>query len=111
MKLSTTTNLLLGLIALLLSVLVLRPYCAPSPVHAQQPNDALYIEPGTYLMRSPDNTQQSYGKVVIDLRNGQIWGFPTYYAGQPFPTDPVTNKATTAHPYQLGRFALEDIKK
>lgn len=110
MKPHTTTNLLLAAIALLLLALVLRPVYSPAPVRAQAYSPDYYIEPGTYVMRYSDNSQQSYGKVVVDLNNGKVWGFPTY-ASQPYPSDPVNNKPMTSHPYLLGRFAVEDMKR
>lgn len=61
-------------------------------------------------MRAHDNSQQSYGKVVVDLRNGKVWGFPTCTT-QPYPSGPISNKPITVHPFRLGRFALEGMKK
>jgi hypothetical protein len=29
------------------------------------------------MLRAPDNGRQVLGKVVVDLRNSNIWGFPT----------------------------------
>jgi hypothetical protein len=110
MKPQTTTNLLLAAIALLLLALVLRPVYAPAPVHAQAPNADLYLEPGTYLLRAPDNSQQVYGKVAVDLTNGKVWGLPTNNTA-PFPMDPVNNKPMTTRPFLLGRFALEDMRR
>ena len=110
MKPQTTTNFLLGVIALLLLTLVLRPFRAPEPVFAQTPDTDYYFEPGTFLVRAPDNSQQVYAKVVVDLSNGRVWGFPTLTT-LPYPSDPIYNKAQTSHPFLLGRFALEDTKK
>ena len=47
------------------------------PVHAQSDFAHLYIEPGTTMLRDPDTGGQIQGKVVIDLRTGSVWGFPT----------------------------------
>jgi hypothetical protein len=110
MKSNTTTNALLAIIALLLLALVLRPFHDPSSVLAQSPDTDFYFEPGTFLVRAPDNSQQVYAKVVVDLRNGRVWGFPTLTT-LPYPSDPLYNKAQTSHPFLLGRFALEDTKK
>ncbi|QNI38330.1 hypothetical protein [Edaphobacter albus] len=104
------TNLLLAAVALLLVVLVLRPFREPDPVFAQSPDTDYFFEPGTFLVRAPDNSQQVYAKVVVDLRNGRVWAFPTL-TPQPYPSDPIYNKPQTSHPFQLGRFALEDTKK
>ena len=110
MKPLRATNLLLAVIALLLFALVLRPLKSPEPVLAQSPDTDYYFEPGVFLVRAPDTSQQVYAKVVVDLRNGRIWGFPTL-TPLPYPSDPIYNKAETSHPFLLGRFALEDTKR
>jgi hypothetical protein len=110
MKVNTTTNLLLGAIVLLLTVIVTGPLRTPAPVMAQTPDADYYLEPGTFMVRAPDNSQQAYAKVVVDLRNGRVWGFPTL-TPLPYPSDPVYNKPQTSHPFLLGRFALEDTKE
>jgi hypothetical protein len=110
MKANTTTNLLLAAIALLLLAIVLRPLRSPEAVQAQSPDTDYYFEPGTFLIRAPDNSQQVYGKVVVDLRNGRVWAFPTL-TPQPYPSDPLYNKPQLSHPFLIGRFALEDTKR
>ena len=110
MKATTTTNLLLAVIALLLLAMVLEPLRRPEPVLAQTPDVDYYFEPGTFLVRAADNSQQAYAKVVVDLRSGRVWGFPTL-TPLPYPSDPLYNKPQTSHPFLLGRFALEDTKK
>jgi len=110
MKANTTTNLLLAAIALLLLAIVLRPLRFPEAVQAQTPDVDFYFEPGTFLIRAPDNSQQVYGKVVVDLRNGRVWAFPTL-TPQPYPSDPIYNKPQISHPFLIGRFALEDTKR
>ncbi|HTZ82306.1 MAG TPA: hypothetical protein VMB66_03895 [Candidatus Acidoferrales bacterium] len=37
----------------------------------------VYVEPGVTVLRASDGTQQLMGKVMIGLRNGNVWGFPT----------------------------------
>ena len=109
MKPLTLTNILLLTIAALLLAIALRS--APPPVHAQAEDSyPFYLEPGTYMLRAPDGSSQAYGKVVVDLRNGKIWGFPTL-GPQPFPVNMVDNKPQTSHPFALGRFAFEDANK
>ncbi len=105
-----TTNLLLVAITLLLAVIAANTLRAPSAVMAQTPDVDYFIEPGTFLVRTPEDGQQAYAKVVVDLRNGRIWGFPTL-APLPYPSNPLSSKAETSHPFLLGRFALEDTKK
>jgi hypothetical protein len=111
MKPLTLTNILLLSIAVLLLILALRPLATPQPVRAQG-SDAypFYLEPGTYMLRATDGSSQVYGKVVVDLRNGKIWGFPTL-GPQPFPINMIDSKPQTTHPFPLGRFAFEDTNK
>jgi hypothetical protein len=110
MKSLKITNLLLAAIAFLLLGLVLRPMRVPDPVLAQSSDTDYFFEPGTFLVRAPDNSQQVYAKVVVDLRNGRVWAFPTLTPA-PYPSDPIYNKPQTSHPFEIGRFALEDTKK
>jgi hypothetical protein len=110
MKSNSTTNILLVVIALLLVAIVLTPIRRPETVLAQSPDTDYYFEPGAFLVRAPDNSQQVYAKIVVDLRNGRVWGFPTLQP-LPYPSDPIYNKPQTSHPFLVGRFALEDTKR
>ncbi len=102
---------LLLVIAVSLAAIAVRPYIAPPPVFAQS-GDAysIYIEPGTTLLRAPDGSRQLMGKVVIDLRNGNVWGFPTL-SDSPYPFSGASSAAPTSHPFLLGKFAFADIDK
>jgi hypothetical protein len=105
------TNLLLLVIAVALVAIAIEPYIKPRPAQAQVMADyPLYFEPGVYLLRAPDGTSQIYGKVVVDLRSGRIFGFPTY-GQQPYPVDITTTKPITSKPIVLGRFAVEDTDR
>jgi hypothetical protein len=105
------TNLLLLVIAVALVAIAIEPYIKPRPAQAQVMADyPLYFEPGVYLLRAPDGTSQIYGKVVVDLRSGRIFGFPTY-GQQPYPIDITTTKPITSKPIVLGRFAVEDTDR
>ncbi len=118
MKNLATTNILLMVIAMALIVLAVRPLRQPHPAQAQEqttptPNtasDPLYIEPGVVMLRSLDGNTQVFGKMVVDLNTGSIWGFPTL-TGQPYPVDISSTKPPVSHPMFLGTFALEDIDR
>jgi hypothetical protein len=99
---------LLVVIAALLAVLVLRPVVQPQPVRAQtEEGYPFYVEPGYTMIRKPDGTAQMYGKVVIDMRNGDIWGFPTL--GQsPYPIDTAQTKPPKSNPMYLGKFMFSE---
>ena len=103
------TKAMLTIIAALLGVLAFRPVAQPVTVQAQSDRANFYIEPGTNTLRKPDGTEQVQGKVVIDLRNGDAWGFPTL-SGAPYPVDPTNTKPPVSQPMYLGRFDFSKIK-
>jgi hypothetical protein len=111
MKKPTFTNTLLLLIAISLAAIAVRPYVRPQAAQADsgQPYP-LYIEPGTQMLRSPDGSKQVYGRVMIAMRNGKVWGFPTT-GTDTYPTNAMDSKPPVSHPFVLGRFAFEDIEK
>jgi hypothetical protein len=111
MKNDTLTKFLLAVIALALSAIALRPYIAPHVAHAE--NAAaypVYIEPGVQMLKSSDGSKQVYGRMVVDLRTGKIWGFPTMTT-DPYPFNALNSKPQTSHPFELGSFAFEDMDK
>ena len=111
MRAKTSTNFLLMLIAIALIAIALRPYLAPDSVQAQSDSPyPFYIEPGTKMLRAPDGSRQVYGRVVIDMRSGKIWGFPTFTADT-YPVNATDTKPQTSHPFPLGKFAFEDTDK
>ncbi|HUV97020.1 MAG TPA: hypothetical protein VMV98_06080, partial [Acidobacteriaceae bacterium] len=96
----------------------LKPLRQPHPAQAQEQttptqttaSDPLYIEPGTVMLRSLDGNTQVFGKMVVDLNTGSIWGFPTL-TGQPYPVDISSTKPPVSHPMFLGTFAFGDINR
>jgi hypothetical protein len=109
MQRNTFTNLLLLIIAIALIAIAIRPYVAPYQVNAQSSLPyPFYFEPGTQMLRAPDGSKQLYGRVVVDMRNGKVWGFPTN-TPDTYPVNPVDNKPQISHPIYLGKFAFEDI--
>lgn len=111
MNIDRCTKSLLLAVALLLGVIALRPYVAPTTVHADSgPGYAVFVEPGISMLRASDGSQQVLGKVVVDLRNGNIWGFPTM-TQDPYPAAGANTKPQTSHPFLLGRYALADMDK
>jgi hypothetical protein len=112
MKFKLLAQVVLVLIVLLLGTTVLRQFLAPTVAKAQSPDVyPFYIEPGTRMLRAPDNNRQVLGKVVIDLRNGNIWGFPTL-TQEPYPIDATGNtKIPISHPFLLGKFDFAATNK
>jgi hypothetical protein len=106
-------NLTLGLLSLIAGALLaiaVRPLFAPAPALAQDTVYPFYIEPGSELLRAPDGSKQVYGKVVVDMRTGKIWGFPTN-APQSYPSSALTSKAPVSRPFELGRFAFDETNR
>ena len=102
---------LLFIIAVALVAIAVQPMLTPRAAEAQANTIyPFYIEPGSELLRAPDGSSQVYGKVVVDMRTGKIWGFPTL-APQSYPANQLQNKPPTSRPFELGRFAFEDTGK
>jgi hypothetical protein len=110
LKIDIVTRLALIVIAVCLIVIVFRPVATPAVVEAQSAPYPFYVEPGYLMLHSPDGGQQVLGKMVIDMRNGKIWGFPTL-GDSPYPIDITTKTAPTSHPIFLGRLAFTDTEK
>lgn len=111
MKTDSLTNFLLILIASASIAIAVRPYLAPDPVHAQSDSPyPFFIEPGTQMLRAPDGSQQVYGRVVVDMRTGKVWGLPTF-SSETYPVNGADSKPRTSHPFVLGKFAFDDTHK
>ena len=110
MRRENLTVLSLLMIAVALAAIALQPLLTPRTAAAQSTLYPFYIEPGSELLRAPDGSTQVYGKVVVDMRNGKIWGFPTN-APQSYPSNNLQNKPPTSHPFELGRFAFDETNK
>ena len=112
MRRENLTIALLFIIAVALVAIAVQPIFAPRPAEAQSGNPySFYIEPGSQMLRAPDGSKQVYGKVVVDLTSGKIWGFPTN-APQSYPIAGIqNNKAPISRPFELGKFAFEDTNK
>jgi hypothetical protein len=103
------TKVVLTLITFLLLGIILRPALHPDLVQAQTTPPHLYVEPGVLLLRKPDGTAQLKGKMVIDLRSGEIWGFPTL-SDVPYPVAPVETTPPVSKPMYLGKFDFSEIR-
>ena len=111
MKVDPVTRIAWLVIAGSIACIALRPLATPPSVSAQAGDvHPLYFEPGTFMLRAPDGSQQVYGKVAIDMRNGKIWGFPTN-TQDPYPSNPMASTPPTSRPFLLGRFSLAETDK
>ncbi len=111
MGIDRVVRCLLFVIAVSLSAIAIHSYIAPPVAQAQSGDpQPIYFEPGVVMLRAPDGSRQVMGKVAIDLRNGNIWGFPTL-TQDPYPAAGAETKAPTSHPFLLGKFALSDMNR
>ena len=111
MRKDALTHTLLALIAIALIAIAIRPYIAPTPAQAQSASAyPFYIEPGVQMLHRAGVTENLYGRVVIDMRSGKIWGFPTGTIDT-YPSNSLDEKPVTSHPLYLGRFAFEEVEK
>jgi hypothetical protein len=98
----------LTVIAILLGIVAFKPYAHPPAALAASDYSYLYVEPRTYTLRKPNGMEQVEGKVVIDMRNGDIWGFPTVSA-LPYPVDPSRSEPPISTPMYLGKFDFSKV--
>lgn len=104
------TKPILTAILLLLCLLALQPALNTPPVHAGSDYPDLYIEPGTTTLRTLDGRGQVQGKVVIDRRTGDVWGFPTGTSA-PYPVVTTSSEPPHSKPIYLGRFDFSAMKR
>jgi len=110
MKLDWLSRIALVIIALSLALPAIQPVVEAKTVFAQDRAANLYIEPGTTMIQAPDRSSQFYGKVVVDLQSGKIWGFPTL-SQAPYPVDSVHTTPPVSHPIYLGKFDFAAMTK
>ena len=110
MRMDWWTRIAVGVIAGALAAMAIRPVIQPVAVRADSETFPFYIEPGVQMLRYPDGSGQVYGKVMIDLRSGKVWGFPNGTQAV-YPIDTTTATPPTSRPIYLGRYAFGDTNK
>jgi hypothetical protein len=111
MKLDWFVKVLLLVIAILLAVVAFRPVVHPAPVLAQGGSPyPFHIEQGTVSLRKADGTT-TWGKIVVDMRNGDVWGFPVKAQNTPYPVFGPGDSSKVSHPMFLGRMAFEEVQQ
>jgi hypothetical protein len=105
MKTDWLVKFLLLLTVLFLGIMAFRPYLAPPVVRAQSED----VYPITFGLnqRLTFSGAEYPGNIVLDLRNGNVWGFPPFVQAP----GPFDKPLPVSHPVLLGRFALEELTK
>ena len=112
MKVDLYTKAVLTVIAVFLAVLAASELARPIPATAASHSDDfmyLHFDEKIRKLNAPDGSSSVLGRMVIDLRNGDVWGFPTDPLG--YPRRPVEMKPGYSEPMYLGHFNLSKIKK
>ena len=111
MRTDRYTKVVLTAIALSLMAIACRPLMQPSTVVAGVSSSDLYIEPGVQSLHAPDGSRVLLGRVVVDLRSGTVWGFPTGTNS----TYPVSvngsSQIPVSKPFLLGKFDFDALDK
>ena len=104
MTFDRSTKAILAVIAALLGMIAVRPYLGEEEVRAQDSDRYdFYVEPGTQMLRSPGGDYQVLGKVMVNMKTGDVWGFPTGDAS-PYPVDVTKSAPPVSKPFCLGKF-------
>jgi len=111
MKLDWLVKSLLFAIVILLGIVAFRPVVQPPPVMAQDGSPyPFHIEQGTVSLRKPDGTT-TWGKIAVDMRNGDVWGFPMQAQNTPFPVFGPSASPKVSHPLYLGKMAFSEATR
>ena len=111
MRFDWITKLLLLTIVVFLGVLVFRPVVKPEPVFAQDSSGYPFqIMQGVVTLRKSDGTQ-TWGKVAVDMRTGDVWGFPMPSQNTPYPVYGPSDTPKVSHPMYLGKMALSEATR
>ena len=111
MKLDWFVKILLVSVVVLLAVLVFRPVAHPPSVLAQSGSPYPYfIEQGTVSLKKPDGNI-AWGKVVVDMRTGDVWGFPMKAQNTPYPVYGASDTPRVSHPMYLGKMAFSEATR
>jgi hypothetical protein len=109
MKHDTYLRAVLTVIAAALVVVAARPFLTPQPAAAIESDYTfLHFDPEVTKISKPDGSADVIGRVAIDLRNGDIYGFPTENLG--YPRNPAAGKPGYSRPIYLGRFEFDEIR-
>jgi hypothetical protein len=113
MKLNIFDRAVMLAAVMFLGIIAVRSLLKPEPAKAEnQAAAAVYIEPGVFTITAPDKQRQFLGKIVVDLTNGNVWGFPTLAkVPYPIPADPSSLKPPVSTPIYLGKFDFSAMEE
>jgi len=97
-------------IAVALCAIAVHSWMDAPRVHAESSGSNYFVEPGINPIPTADRLGQTQGKVVINLQNGEIWGFPTS-SNFLYPVDQTSQQPPLSKPVYLGKFDFSAMKR
>lgn len=107
MKPDLYTKTVLTLIAVLLVICVVRLPVAT--VRAENFESDLRFDPDVHQIDVPGGSASPSGRIAIDIRTGDVYGFPTN--GAAYPRNLQSNALAISKPILLGRFDFGSIHR
>ena len=107
MKPDVYMKITLTAIAIFLGVVALRPLLAPDNARAESTSAFAPLQFSESLNEFESKNGRMVGRLAIDLRTGNIYGFPT--DGNPYPRNPLKQGVVVSDPVLLGRFNLDKL--
>lgn len=110
MNIDRFTRCILTLIALFLGIIALRPWFQSATVEARDSYSSsengfsVFVEPGVTTLHASDGSKHVIGKVVVDLKTGNIWGFQTT-------NDLPYARGGIARPIYLGKYDFAAMER
>jgi hypothetical protein len=80
---------------------------AAAAIHRETEGNPFFIEQGTVSLKKPDGNI-TWGKVVVDMRTGDVWGFPMKAQNTPYPVYGQSDNSKVSHPMYLGKMAFDE---
>ena len=107
MKPDVYTKTMLTAIAIFLGILALRPLIAPGSARAESTAVFAPMQFSENLSEFESKNGRMVGRLAIDLRTGNVYGFPT--DGNFYPRNPLKPGPVVSDPILLGRFNLDKL--
>jgi len=107
MKSDIYTKIMLTTIAIFLGILALRPLIAPGNDLEESTAVSAPLQFSENLGEFESKNRRMGGRLAIDLRTGNVYGFPT--DGNFYPRNPLKEGIVVSDPILLGRFNLDKL--
>ncbi|HVP49127.1 MAG TPA: hypothetical protein VMT32_21185 [Bryobacteraceae bacterium] len=107
MRTDVYTKILLTAIAIFLGIVALRPLLAPENARAESRTTFAPLQFSESVNEFDSKNGRMVGRLAIDLRTGNVYGFPT--DGNFYPRNPLKEGIVVSEPVLLGRFNIDKL--